>query len=158
MQSRLKSPVGSAIASSWIFLIACPSAHAAGEVLVHARLGLIFSNISGPASGSMAVPLSLDAEVEQPRTPDRSVFVRTIVAYDFGQSLVRYLSVGAGMRYFVGLPKQQLLHTEAPATTVKSPAETARFHFYYGWSGGMSQVVLRVVTPALQTVAQMIEV
>lgn len=112
-----------------------------GQVLLHARSGLIIGSYEGIVAGLLDYVTLVDFEYENVMNNKYSYFIRSTFVFDIDKTLMAYRYVGGGTKYYF-FSKGLSFDTEFKGTRVKV---TPRFRFYMGVEFGLSQVLLRTV-------------
>ena len=146
--------------SSFVFaFLAASGAHTAHAQLnnsqLHLRTGYFSSNFNG--SGVEGKPytdiMTINVELEQFQSSRMSHAFRTIVAMDFASAKLMYFNAGYGQRYYLGGSGMNFKREENNITIVSVP----KLRYFVGFNAGLSQVIVKSLSPALQIVSSCLD-
>jgi hypothetical protein len=122
----------------------------------HFRTGMVSSSLGssvGSKTGGGAVLPSFDFEYESFKSDRKSSILHAVLAHETQDSVTRYFFAGAGFRYYLRTRGSNEIATSQDIGLIIRPT----FRSYFGWEVGLSENVINVVTPSLQSLTTAID-
>lgn len=120
---------------------------------LHAGIGVVSGNFSGPTTGSFVVPMSLNFEYELIQDSNSSYIFDTTVAIDSKDSKTKYFATHLGKRYYLWSSNLSSFQKTEKGEFSISP----KLRFFAGWQLGVAHVVVASLGPILDVSSTVLE-